>query len=214
MSSKSGELKIFDNKQLIHIASEVVVLIGLTFYFSSKNKKLLGHVEELAQRLEEQEDRIQKLEVSIQQISQKMDSLVQQMNNGFMQIGQSLQQTNANVSELISREDEEIKKPVKTKKHTKPVTQPIYIHSKPILSESKEQSRQPPKVQFTDPPRVSKHISKNEKPEPEEEPEEELEEPEEELEEEELEDSDLDSEIRTELNELKEEHDSGLKKET
>jgi len=59
MSTKSN---IFDNKQLIHIGAEVVVLTGLTFYFSSKNRKLMEHVEELAHKLEEQEDHIQKLE--------------------------------------------------------------------------------------------------------------------------------------------------------
>ena len=31
-----------ENKQMIHIASEIVALVGLTFYFNQKNKKLLG----------------------------------------------------------------------------------------------------------------------------------------------------------------------------
>lgn len=61
--------KLLENKQqLIHVASEVVVLIGLTFYFSSKNKKLMQHIEDLAQRLEEQEDLIQKHEQIIRQL--------------------------------------------------------------------------------------------------------------------------------------------------
>lgn len=64
--------KLLENKQLIHIASEVVVLLGLTFYFSSKNKKLMGHIEELAQKIESQEDQIQKLETTLQQAGQIM----------------------------------------------------------------------------------------------------------------------------------------------
>ena len=103
MSSKTGDFKLFDNKQLVHIASEIVVLIGLTFYFSSKNKKLLGHIEELAQRLEEQEDNIQKLETSLQQMGQKMDTLIQQTNTSFMQLGQSLSQTNSNFNSFTQK---------------------------------------------------------------------------------------------------------------
>jgi hypothetical protein len=52
--------KILNNKQIIHIVTEVVVLIGIIFYFSSKNRKLLSHIEDLSQRLEEQEDILQK----------------------------------------------------------------------------------------------------------------------------------------------------------
>ena len=49
--------KLFENKQqLVHIVSEVVVLLGITFYFSQQNKKLMGHIEDLAQQVEEQND--------------------------------------------------------------------------------------------------------------------------------------------------------------
>ena len=65
---------------MVHIASEVVVLLGLTFYFNQKNKKLMGHIEDLAQRLEEQEDLLQKHEQVIRRmlefINQKTDSNV------------------------------------------------------------------------------------------------------------------------------------------
>ena len=51
-----------ENKQMIHIASEIVALVGLTFYFNQKNNKLLRHIENLAQKIEEQEDLLQKHE--------------------------------------------------------------------------------------------------------------------------------------------------------
>jgi hypothetical protein len=61
--------KLMENKQqMIHIASEIIVLIGLTFYFNQKNKKLLGHIEDLAQRIEEQEDILQKHEQMLQKL--------------------------------------------------------------------------------------------------------------------------------------------------
>ncbi len=57
-----------ENKQMVHIASEVVVLLGLTFYFNQKNKKMMGHIEDLAQRLEDQEDLLQKHEQVIKNL--------------------------------------------------------------------------------------------------------------------------------------------------
>lgn len=59
---------LLQNKQIAHVATEIVVLIGLTFYFSSKNKKLLEHIEDLSQRLEDQEDTIQKHEQIINEL--------------------------------------------------------------------------------------------------------------------------------------------------
>ena len=53
---------------MIHIASEIVALIGLTFYFNQKNKKLLGHIENLSQKIEEQEDLLQKHEHAIKKM--------------------------------------------------------------------------------------------------------------------------------------------------
>lgn len=109
--SKSSEVsRILDNKQIIHIVSEVVVLIGIIFYFSSKNKKLTSNVEELAHRLEQQEDQIQLL-------TQKLDSLGQQMGNGFMQMGQTLSQTADVVNELASK--------VESKGDSKPVAKSV-----------------------------------------------------------------------------------------
>ncbi len=66
--------KLFENKQIIHIATEIVALIGIIFYFSSKNKKLLEHIEDLSQRLEDQEDLIQKHEQIIRQLVQVVNN--------------------------------------------------------------------------------------------------------------------------------------------
>ena len=53
---------------MIHIASEIVALVGLTFYFNQKNNKLLRHIENLAQKIEEQEDLLQKHETVIKKM--------------------------------------------------------------------------------------------------------------------------------------------------
>ena len=67
--------KIFENKQLIHIASEVVILVALVYYFNQKNRKLLNIVEDLAQRVEEQEDLIQKHEEIIKKMVEQINKL-------------------------------------------------------------------------------------------------------------------------------------------
>ena len=79
--------KILENKQIIHIATEIVALMGIIFYFSSKNKKLLAHIEDLSQRLEEQEDLIQKHEKIIKQLVQIVNK------NGTVQPKQPIQPT-------------------------------------------------------------------------------------------------------------------------
>jgi hypothetical protein len=66
--------KLLENKQIIHIATEVVVLMGITFYFSSKNKKLFKHIEELSHKVEDLEDILQKHEQIIRQLVQTINS--------------------------------------------------------------------------------------------------------------------------------------------
>ena len=71
--------KILDNKQIIHIASEIIIILGITFYFSQKNKKIMNHINDLSQRLEEQEDVIQKYEQIIGNLSKKIEEHEQKL---------------------------------------------------------------------------------------------------------------------------------------
>jgi hypothetical protein len=86
--------KILNNKQIIHLVTEVVVLIGIIFYFSSKNRKLLSHIEDLSQRLEEQEDIIQKHDQIIKRLAEGMSQIAQRNMlppvNNFRQNSSSL----------------------------------------------------------------------------------------------------------------------------
>lgn len=66
--------KLLENKQIIHIVTEIITITVIIFYFSSKNKKLLGHIEDLSQRLEDQEDMIQKHELIIKQLVQAINN--------------------------------------------------------------------------------------------------------------------------------------------
>mgnify|MGYP003450339003 CR=1 FL=1 len=60
--------KILENKQLIHVASEILVLVCMVIYNNQKHKKLLKHIEDLVQRVEDQEDIIQKHEEVIKKL--------------------------------------------------------------------------------------------------------------------------------------------------
>jgi predicted O-linked N-acetylglucosamine transferase (SPINDLY family) len=114
--------KLFENKQIIHIATEVVVLLGITFYFSQKNKKLLEHIEDLSQRLEDQEDMIQKHEQIIKQ-------LVQAVNT--RQLQEPPRSKHNNLKRQSTKLQKSVPKPVKPVKPTKPVTSNIKVHYKP-----------------------------------------------------------------------------------
>ena len=74
--------KIFENKtMLIHIAAEFIVIIGLSFYFSQKNKKLMGHINDLIQRIEDQEDMIQKHEQLINNLTNALNDINSKISN-------------------------------------------------------------------------------------------------------------------------------------
>ena len=66
--------KLIENKQLVHIGSEIIVIIGLTFYFNNKNKKLVGQIEELSNRLQENEKLVAKHEDVIRQLVNLVNS--------------------------------------------------------------------------------------------------------------------------------------------
>jgi len=66
---------IVNKQQMIHMAAEIVILLGVIIYFNQKNRKLANQIEDLIQRVEEQEDIIQKHEQLIQQISTYMISI-------------------------------------------------------------------------------------------------------------------------------------------
>lgn len=54
--------KIFENKEMMYKVGEVVVVLGITFYFHSRIKTLNQVVTEQKQKILEQEERIQNLE--------------------------------------------------------------------------------------------------------------------------------------------------------
>ncbi len=116
-----------ENKQMIHIASEIVALVGLTFYFNQKNKKLLGHIENLAQKIEEQEDLLQKHEHIIKKMLEFMND-----------------QNEKNTSHILAKQLE------KTKIRKKPPPSAKEVHTKPPLKVPTPSKTESIKVSFSD----------------------------------------------------------------
>ena len=64
---------IIENKQLVHIGTEIVILAGLSYYFNNKNVKLLESIEVINLRLNQQEEMIQKQEMMIKKLMIKVE---------------------------------------------------------------------------------------------------------------------------------------------
>lgn len=66
---------LLEKKEIIHIASEIVVIVGIVYYFNQKNKKLMNHIEDLVQRIEDQEDMLQKHEQIIKSLADNLNRI-------------------------------------------------------------------------------------------------------------------------------------------
>jgi hypothetical protein len=142
------EINIFENSQLIHIASEVVVLCGITFYVVAQNRKMTACVDELTQKLEEKEERFVKLENFMQQISGVIPMINQKLQ---------LHDNNINVlNERFSSMDQPMVS-VNTRNQKKGEMKGITRHIKPILKEERPVERVS-KIQFKQPIAVSKAV--------------------------------------------------------
>jgi flagellar hook-associated protein FlgK len=59
---------ILENKQLIHVATEIIVLLGVSFYFNQKIRRLNSQIDDLSQRVSDQDDIIDKHEDMIKKL--------------------------------------------------------------------------------------------------------------------------------------------------
>ena len=66
--------KLFENKQLIHIASELILVAGVSLYFYKQNKNLSDEIEELSNKLEEQDETIKKHDIILKQLLNKQSN--------------------------------------------------------------------------------------------------------------------------------------------
>ena len=65
------------NFKMIHIASELVALVSLTFYFTSKNNTLNSEIKKLQQIIQKQEARLQRAEKDLNDVLVKVKTIEQ-----------------------------------------------------------------------------------------------------------------------------------------
>lgn len=178
------DLKMFDNKQLIHIASEIVILLGMTFYFSSKNKTLTKHIEDLSTQMEKQDDRIQKLETTVQQLS----NVLGQVSQGLQQLGGNTALLSQRVNSLTGESSgvrKRNRKPAVKKTPVPPPVPPSPSVEKKLVHFDEEDDEDEHEKPVANEDELSEDLS----------------------------DSDLDAEIQDELSELSETENQSKKKE-
>ena len=179
--------KVLEKKDMIHIATEIVVLIGITFYFSSKNKKLLDHIEDLSKRLEEQEDIVQKHEKIIMQLVQTINNQNNQRTGSYI----SSHDDKNNITKPAYREQQSVQP---RQQHTTQKQHQTHTKQSVIKQSNSKKISPPIKVALEEiqQPKNSNIL----------------------IEEESDDESDLDQEIAEELNDLDDgnENEDGLKK--
>lgn len=68
----------FDTKQILHIITEIIVVVSITIYFVNKNNQLLNHIEELEAKIKQQEEILQNHDNLILKIMNTVNMLSQQ----------------------------------------------------------------------------------------------------------------------------------------
>jgi len=120
MENTTSNLKL-QNKDLIHIGVEVVVLLILAYYFSSQNKKLQVQVEELTGRLQEKDLKVKNLEDNLEALKNHVIQLSQQTTAGFSSVSEKIKEVTELVNDKIQEKDRRRipKKPEKPEKQEK-----------------------------------------------------------------------------------------------
>ena len=92
--------KMMENKYtIIHIACEIVVVLGLVFYFNSKNKKVLGYIEELISKIDELEE----LNLGLEKAVKAHDKVIMNLSTQVSELKEFIKSlsSNAGKTELI-----------------------------------------------------------------------------------------------------------------
>lgn len=98
-TSKTSLYQSIDMKQIIHIAGEAIVILGVVYYFSNKNKIMAKHIADLHKKLEEHEDTIQELKdtiTSMKVVLQKTEEIHRMLMSNQMQERRILERNNLN----------------------------------------------------------------------------------------------------------------------
>lgn len=91
--------KMMENKYtIIHIACEIVVVLGLVFYFNSKNKKVLGYIEELISKIDELEE----LNLGLEKAVKAHDKVIMNLSNQVSELKEFIKSQGEVITPVVS----------------------------------------------------------------------------------------------------------------
>jgi len=70
-------------QQIVHIVTETILMMALTYYFSTQNKKILVYSQTLAHQIEEQDKTIKEMDIRINQLSVHVNQMSQQISGNL-----------------------------------------------------------------------------------------------------------------------------------
>ena len=70
--------KLFENKHILHIVSEIVILVAIIYNISSKFKTIKSYIDDICQRLDEQDETIEKQNKQIDFLIAQLKTLTTQ----------------------------------------------------------------------------------------------------------------------------------------
>jgi hypothetical protein len=97
--------KLFDNKQLLHIASEIVIIGGLSYYINNKLKIANTNMANFNSKLEELEELIKVQQKQIQDLTNNLNIIKKKILNQHPPPPQLHKNTNKVVENPPKRED-------------------------------------------------------------------------------------------------------------
>lgn len=136
-----------DSKQIIHIASEIVVIGGITAYFMNKTSKLTEQIDELEIKLVQHEE-----------VIRNHENLLLKLLNAVNEMQLQIQQTNQLKQQLPKQE---VSKQQKVKQEVLKQQLPKQELSKQQLPKEEVSKQQSPVQQYNNNPVISHNLPQN-----------------------------------------------------
>ena len=135
-------VKMFENRQVLHIVSEIVILMAFSYSVSSKFKTLKSYVDDICNRLDEQDEIIAKQDSQIEYLNGKLASLSSDVEKIYMNAA-SAAASAAPVNQWLP------KKITPDLGGAPPKQQKIPFKNKPSAGSEKKSGTPPPKKQVS-----------------------------------------------------------------
>ena len=157
------------NHQMIHIICEVVIFICLIFYFTSKNRKLYRHIQELTHRIEEHEETIQNLLADVKKLKEsksvKFQKPVKSNEEQLLRQELFLRQQEINRRNIQNQQNTDISQPQSKIQSQMQPEQPQTGHQQPEQPQTRPQQPEQPQTRPQQPQQATPQLEQPPQPE-------------------------------------------------